>query len=70
MTPRQADQIIKLNKPVTVHNTNYNETFTVTFIKRDRFNIHTSTGGVFDRSELVIVDPPLAKGDGWVVANV
>jgi len=55
MTPRQADQIIKLNKPATVHNTFYNETFTATFIKKDRWNIHTSTGGVFDRGELIIV---------------
>ena len=53
MTPKQADQIIKNNKPVTVHNPVYNETFTALFVKRDRFSIYTNTGGVFERGDLV-----------------
>jgi hypothetical protein len=55
MTPRQADQLIKSGKPVTVHGAQFNETFTATFIKRDRYSIYTSTGGIFDRGDLVIV---------------
>ena len=55
MTPRKADQIIKKGKPVTVHNAIYNETFTRLFIRRDRRNIYSSDGGVFDRSDLEVI---------------
>ncbi len=71
MTPRQADAIIKKGKPVTVHAPISDETFVATFIRRDRWSIYSSIGGVFDRGDLVIVkSQPLASGDGWTVANV
>ena len=70
MTPRQADQLIKNGKPVRVHNATYGETFTILLVKRDRYNVYTDTGGVFDRAELQVVNTPLASGPGWVVANV
>ena len=55
MTPRQADQLIKSGKPVTVHNATYGETFTITIVRRDRYNVYTDTGGVFDRVELQVI---------------
>jgi len=54
MTTRQADKIISDGKPVTVHNSTYNETFTATFTHRDRYNIYSSDGGQYDRQELHI----------------
>lgn len=55
MTPKQADKVILANQPITVRNTRYDETFTATFVKRDRLYIHSADGGTFDRSELEIV---------------
>ena len=52
MTPQQADKLIAEGKPVTVHNTVYDETFTVTLFWRDRFNVYGTEGQVFDRAEL------------------
>jgi len=55
MTGRQADKIIKAGKPVTVHNAIYNETFTTLFTERDRYNIYSVNGHIYDRVELQIV---------------
>ena len=52
MTPKQADKIIAAGKPVTVHNKHFNETFTATFVRRDRTRIYSNSGGIFDRAEL------------------
>jgi hypothetical protein len=72
MTPGKADQIIKKGEPVTVHNSRFNETMTVVFIRRDRWSIYSlawdgegysapitdrNPGGVFDRGDLEIVEP-------------
>ena len=56
MSPKQADKIIKAGKPTTVHDTFRNETFTKTFISRDRWDIFSSDGGVFDRGELDVIE--------------
>jgi hypothetical protein len=56
MTPRQADKIISLAKPVRVRNDRWQEEFTATFVRRDRRNIYSADGGAFDRSELRIVN--------------
>lgn len=55
MNTREADKIIKAGKPVTVHNPVYAETFTVKFVRRDRYNLYSENGGKFDRAELKIV---------------
>lgn len=55
MTTREADQIIKRGKSTTVYNKIFDETFTTIFISRDRYNLYSADGGVYDRSELVIV---------------
>ena len=55
MTTRQADKLIKDGKPVTLHNSFYGETFTVTLASRDRWNVRTTCGAVLDRGELEIV---------------
>lgn len=56
MTPKQADHIISQGKPATVHNASYNETFTATFVRRDRRMIDTAEGGRFHRDELELVN--------------
>ena len=43
MTPREADKIIKAGKPVTVHHSYFNETFTAIFTKRDRSSIYADS---------------------------
>ncbi len=59
MTPREADKIIKAGKPVTVNALSWDgriiETFTATFVSRDRFCIATDNGGKFDRPSLQLV---------------
>ena len=55
MTPRQADAVIKADRPITVQNTKYGETFTATFVSRDRYDLYTDTGSVYDRGELTII---------------
>jgi hypothetical protein len=55
MTTREADKIISSQKPVTVHNSFYNETFTKIFVRRDRRIIYSADGGAFERSDLQIV---------------
>ena len=55
MTTRQADKLIKDGKPVTIHNTFYCETATVTLVSRDRWNVRTECGMVLDRGELEII---------------
>ena len=58
MTPRQADRIIKNGQPVTVRNEWFGETFTATFIRRDRRSIYCADGGVYDRADLTILTKP------------
>ena len=55
MTPRQADRAIKSGKPVTLHNARFNETFVAVIVGRDRYTVTTSTGGRFERNELVML---------------
>ncbi len=56
MTPREADKIIKAGRVVTVSNIRRpNEKFSRFFVKRDRWNIYSADGGVFDRGELELV---------------
>ena len=55
MTPKQADKIIKKQKPVTVRSKYWDETFTKTFNYRNHFDIHSDDGGVFDRQDLIIL---------------
>lgn len=55
MTPREADKLIKTGKLTIVKNNFYNETFEAIFVNRDRYNIISRDGGVYDREELEIV---------------
>ena len=57
MKTKQADKLIKAGKPVTVRNTHFDETFTTTFISRDRYTITAADGGLFERDELEVVVP-------------
>lgn len=54
ITPRIADRLIRNGRPVTVTNERYRETFTTTFVKRDKYSIYSADGGVYDRKELTI----------------
>lgn len=54
MKPAEADKIIKIGKNVTVYSEHFHERFTRTFIKRDRWNIVSSRGEIFDRGDLKI----------------
>lgn len=57
MSPREADRIIRSGQPVTVRNEHYDETFTAEFVRRDRWNLYTADGGIYDRTELQVVRP-------------
>lgn len=63
MSPRQADRLIKSGKPVTFHNTHFNETFRGTAVGRDRWNLHIRLANdpnriaILDRGELIVVQP-------------
>jgi hypothetical protein len=63
MTTKQADKIIKTQTAVTVRNSHFGETFTATFIRRDRYNLYSADGGVFDRGELEIVNTTAREPD-------
>lgn len=52
MTTNQADKLIKSGKPVTLYNKVYDETFTVTLVRRDRYNVYGDEGQVFNRPDL------------------
>ena len=65
MTPKQADKLIASGQPVTVHNSDYDETFTATFVSRDRYSITSDTGGIFDRSDLEVVVLPTTTLCCW-----
>ena len=54
MTPKQADKIIRAGVPVTVYDTWTRETFTRTFVSRDRRCIESSDGGKFHRDDLEV----------------
>ena len=54
MTPREADRIIKAAQPVKVSSRLEPEGFTALFVRRDRWNIYSADGGVFDRGELTL----------------
>lgn len=56
MTPREADRIIKVGKPVTIYAPKYNETFTTTFTQRDRRTISDDKGGKWHRDELELIE--------------
>ena len=55
MTTREADKIIVRNQLTTVHSKHFDETFAKLFIKRDRWNIYTQDGGIYDRNDLEII---------------
>jgi hypothetical protein len=55
MTTRQADQIIRKGQPVTVRDTHFNEVFTTTFVRRDRWHLYTAKGGVYERGDLTLL---------------
>ncbi len=56
MTPRQADKIIKEGKKVTVMSTQFTELLPdKLFVRRDRWNIYSEDGGVYDRGDLEII---------------
>ncbi len=57
MTPRQADKVIASGKPTMVKDA-YGDRWSAVFTKRDRRNIETADGGLFDRAELQIVQTP------------
>lgn len=55
MTPREADKIIKAGKPVTVTTNLDHKPSEVMLVSRDRWNVRTADGGVFDRGEMKLV---------------
>lgn len=55
MTTREADKIIKAGQPVTVFAEHFRETFTTTFVARDRYSIRDDRGHVYDRADLSII---------------
>lgn len=55
MTPREADKIIKAGKPVMVTNQFEDKPFKVVLVSRDRWNVTTADGGVFDRGDMKLV---------------
>ncbi len=58
MSPREADKIIKAGEKVAVQIKPGlpfgGEPFTALFVRRDRWNIYTNEGCVFDRGDLVL----------------
>ena len=58
MSPREADKIIKAGKPVRCMDTFFKQEMTLLFVARDRWNIFTDTGGVYDRGELEVLPEP------------
>lgn len=58
MSPREADRIIKAGKKVAVEVKPGlpfgGERFTAVFVRRDRWNIYTDEGAVFDRGDLIL----------------
>lgn len=55
MTTKQADRIIKAGNVVAVRDKQFGTCFTALFIRRDRYNIYTQDGGIFDRASLELV---------------
>ena len=55
MTTKQADKIIRTGAPVTVRSSHTGETFNAVFIARDRYDIRSATGGIYDRADLTVV---------------
>ena len=55
MTTKQADKAIKSGQPVTLRNTQFDETFTVVIVSRDRWTVTSADGGRFERDELEVV---------------
>lgn len=56
MTPREADKIIKAGKPVMVTTHLDHEPQEITLVSRDRWNVRSATGGVFDRGDMKLVE--------------
>lgn len=54
MTPAQADRILKAGKPVRVIGRLDPQGFVAVFVRRDRWNLYTADGGIFDRGDLQI----------------
>lgn len=43
---------------MTLYNSAYDETFSVTLVRRDRFNVYGDEGQVYDRAELEVAFGP------------
>lgn len=54
MTPRQADILIKSGKEVFVTTPLDHDPFPVILVSRDRWDVTTADGGLFDRGDLKI----------------
>jgi hypothetical protein len=63
ISPKLADRLIAEGKPVTVKDVRRGDTFEIVVVSRDRWNIKTAAGGVFDRSDLVLVVTKLTAED-------
>jgi len=55
MTTREADKLIRAGVEVKVRSAFYGEEFTALFVSRDRRLIRSSTGGVYERADLILV---------------
>lgn len=57
MTPREADRAIKKGEPILVTTVLARETpFVVTLVGRDRWNVETADGGLYDRGDMWLVE--------------
>ena len=57
MTAREADRTIASGQPVRVVWPLYHESGIITIARRDRYNIYTADGGVYDRADTELVKP-------------
>lgn len=55
MTPKQADNLIRIGKPVLLRHTPTGDQGTILIIRRDRWNLYGSNGEVVDRKDLEVV---------------
>lgn len=61
MTTRQADKLID-NKSRVILRSQSGEQFTAVLVSRDRWNVRTQDGGLFDRKDLEVIAYTPYKG--------
>lgn len=56
LTVKQADKLIDQKQERTFHNAKYQETFNALLVSRDCWNVTSSTGQVYSRDEITLVE--------------